>query len=500
MSLHAHTAGAPAAALVLAIVLVTGCTVGPDHVRPPLLTEVPDGFTAVEKNSAVAPAAVRPRWWTAFGDTALDRLVGDALARNQDLRRAAARVLEARALLGGAESDRWPRLEVGGSASRSKSSRAVFGGSGTMYREYFDANLTARYEVDLWGRLSRAEEAAWAGVLQHDMNRRVVRQTLIADVVRTWLLVRELQSQLALTRSTIASYHQTVTMVEERYARGVAPALDVHLARQNLLNAQAVAPEQERLLAEAARRLEILTGRYPAGRPARSAPAGEAARDPATAAIMTATAVPATLPPVPAGLPSSLLERRPDLLAAEAGLHAATANVGAAKARLYPAIALTGSLGTTSGDLKTWFTEGTDVWSLAANLALPLVNRGATVAQVRAAEARAEQAVAAYQQAVLTAFGEVENALDNERLQAAREEAFGASVLEARRALALAEDRYRAGLDNLLATLEIQRRLFGAESALLSTQRAQRTARVNLILALGGPWDAEPNTAEGNRP
>lgn len=475
--------------LPLAALLATGCAVGPDHVRPPLSTGLPDAYSAGAE-AADGDSGALPRWWTAFGDTALDRLVDEALARNQDLLRTAARVLEARALLGGAESDRWPRLEIGGTASRSKSSRAAFGGAGTMDREYFDANLAARYELDLWGRLARAEEAARAVLLQQDMNRRAARQTLIADVVRTWLMVRELQHQLELTRRTITSYRQTAAMVEERYARGVAPALEVHLARQNLLNAQAVEPEQRRLLGEAARRLEILAGRYPTGETALAVAAD----------IAPAAAMPAPLPPVPSGLPSRLLERRPDLIAAEAGLHAATASVGAAKARLYPTIALTGSAGTTSSDLKTWFAEGTEVWSLVANLTAPLLNRGATKAQVRAAEARAEQALAAYRQAVFVAFNEVENALDSGQLQAEREHVLAASVQQARQALALAEARYRAGLDNLLVTLEIQRRLFGAESALLSTQRAHRTARVNLILALGGHWDAEPAASEGDRP
>jgi multidrug efflux system outer membrane protein len=311
------------------------------------------------------------------------------------------------------------------------------------------------------------------------MNRRVVLQTLVADVVRTWLQVRELQCQLGLALRTRASYERTLATVEDRYVRGVAPALELRLARQNLRNAEAAVPELRRQLAETTRRLEILLGDYPAGR--------LMGRD--DTALMAAT-MPAPLPPVPADLPSALLERRPDLVAAEAGLHASVANVGAAKARLYPTLALTGSAGYTSSELSSLLDSGNDIWSLAGNLVMPLINRGATVAQVRAAEARAEQAVATYRQAVLRAFAEVENALDAERYQAEREGALTASLQEAERSLDLARQRYRAGLDNLLSTLETQRRLFNAESSLLATQRAYRTARVNLVLALGGPWDA----------
>ena len=457
--------------------LVTGCTVGPDYVRPELATDVPATFAA---DSTAAPDSIPPldRWWTAFGDTLLDGLVDEALTGNLDLQSAAARVLEARALLGGATSDRWPSIEVGGYASRSKFSLTTVGFTGSILRSFYDANVAFQYELDLWGRLSRAEESARATLLQNEMNRRVVLQTLVADVVRTWLQIREIQSQLGLTLRTEDNFRRTLITVEERYASGVVPALEVRLARQNLLNALAAEPQYRQQLAEVTRRLEILVGRYPAGRAANLADTD-----------MARTVMPEPLPPVPAGLPSSLLERRPDLFAAEAALHANVANVGAAKARLYPTISLTGSTGYTGSDLGTWFDSAGGVWSLAGGLAMPLINRGATMAQVRAAEARAEGAVAGYHKAVLNAFSEVENALDAERYQGESEQILVASVREATRSLELAEQRYRAGLDNLLSTLESQRRLFNAESALLSTQRSYRTARVNLILALGGPWD-----------
>ena len=484
MTLHrARLSAAAPVVVAMAAALLAGCTVGPDYARPPLSVEAPETFAADTTSLADAALDTLPvpdRWWTAFGDTTLNRLVDQALARNQNLQAATARVLESRAVLGDAEADRWPSLEVGGAANRSKSSRAAFGGDGFLYRNIFDASLTARYELDLWGRLARAEESARARYLQSEMNRRVVVQTLVADVTRTWLQVRELQCQLGLTLRTADSYRRTVATVEERYAGGVVPALEVRLARQNLLNALAAEPSYRRQLAEAVRRLEILAGGYPSGR------TGEISDGDLARAIM-----PAPLPAVPAGLPSHLLERRPDLLAAEADLHASVANVGAAKARLYPTLSLTASAGTTSNELDSWFTSGTDVWSLAGNLAMPLINGNATRSQVRAAEARADQAVAGYRQAVLTAFGEVENALDAQHYQGETERILGGSVREARRSLELAEQRYRAGLDNLLSTLEAQRRLFNAESALLATQRANRTARVNLILALGGPWDAD---------
>ncbi|MBD3220766.1 efflux transporter outer membrane subunit, partial [bacterium] len=312
-----------------------------------------------------------------------------------------------------------------------------------------------------------------------------------------WLEIRELQCQLGLNLRTLASYRQTVETVEQRFAGGVAPALEVRLARQNLLAAEAAVPEVRQRLRGAIRRLEILAGQYPG---AVAVPADEAT-------VMEAL-MPAPLPGVPVGLPSTLLERRPDLIAAEASLHASVANVGAARARLYPTLSLTGSAGYNSSELDTWFDSTSDVWSLVGNLVMPLINRGATKAEIRAAEARAQQAVAGYRQAVLAAFAEVENALDADRFQARREAALTRSVREARRSLELAERRYQSGLDSLLSTLESQRRLLNAESQLLSTQRAHRAARVDLIQALGGPWDlaledrglAAADHQQGDRP
>jgi len=322
------------AATVTAAALLAGCAVGPDYVRPAVDADVPGSYVADTASARLDTTAADWDWWTAFGDTTLDRLVARSLRRNHDLQRATAAVLEARALVGGAEADRWPAIEVGGTATRSKANLARFGRPGSIYVNSFEAQATARYEVDLWGRLARAEEAARARLLASDMNRRVVAQTLVADVVRTWLELRELQCQLGLTLHTTDSFRSTLDLVEERYARGLVPAVEVRLARQNLLTALAAEPAQRQQLADAARRLEILIGDYPAGRAATGDDA--AYRD---------LAMPPPLPPVPAGLPSELLERRPDLVAAEARLHAATADVGQAEARLFPTISLTGSAG-----------------------------------------------------------------------------------------------------------------------------------------------------------
>jgi len=462
---------------------VAGCSVGPDYVRPSLDTETPEQWTRPTLAEALPDSGANHwRWWEAFGDTTLNTLVETSLVHNNDLAVAAGRVLEADALLGGAKSARLPSMEIGGAASRSKSSTSQTRGFFSPYQNAFSATATARYELDLWGRLSRGQEAALATLMASEQDRRSVAQRLIADVVRTWLEIRELQLQVALNESTVANFTQNLATVRQRYNRGLVSSLDLHLAAQNLAAAQAVGPPFRQNLAAARRRLEILAGRYPAG----SIIGSDLERADGT---LTETLMPAPLAPVPAGLPSDLLERRPDLSAAELRLHGTVARVGEAKALLYPRISLTASAGTASNELSDLFTDPASIWSLAGNLVMPLINRGATQAQIKAAEARAMQSASQYRATVLQAFSEVENALDADTFQSAQETFLIDSVEYARRSVDRAEERYSRGLDTILVALESQRRLYSAESQLLTTQRLRRSARVNLIQALGGPWD-----------
>ncbi|MFH1843170.1 MAG: efflux transporter outer membrane subunit [bacterium] len=465
--------------LGIGLLLLSGCARGPAYQRPDLTTTVPATY-----HSLVAPETPQmipgpsSYWWSGFNDPLLDGLVEEAIQHNHDLEAATARVLESRALLFGSKSTRWPAIEVGGTATRSKTSRSMFGGQGSFYSTQYSGVASTRYEIDLWGRLSRAEEAARASLLASEFDHRTVWLTLIADVVRTWLEIREIECQLALNEQTIENYTSNLQLVEDRYRHGLVPPLDVHLARQNLLSAQALNPQWRQQLSSAKRRLEILVGRYPAG---------ELERNVTTTA--SRCSLPPELSPVPAGLPSELLERRPDILAAEMRLRAANANIGAAKAALFPRISLSGEAGFRATALADLFQENASIWSLVGNLTAPLLNRGAQVSQLHAAEARTAQAVAAYRGTVLNAFREVETALEAERLEAERRQWLQSAVAEARRSLTLAEDRYRRGLDNLLLTLDTQRRLYQAEAQLISTERSLRTARVNLILALAGSWE-----------
>ncbi len=474
---------------LLMVMVFTGCAVGPEYARPELQTEVPDEW-ASRPTMADALADTTTswswQWWESFGDSTLNSLVEKALVHNNDLAAAAGRVLEAEALLGGAKSQQWPSLEIGGNASRSKRTESGSTSFLPLHNNSFSANATLRYEADLWGRLARGKEAALATLLASEQDRRTLAQSLIANVVRTWLQIRELQMQVDLNDRTVKNFSANLETVRNRYQRGLVTALDVHLAGQNLAAAQALGPANRQRLNETRRILEILVGSYPAGKIVSS----DLENGDGT---LKTVVMPEPLDPVPAGLPSELLERRPDLVAAELRLHSSVARIGEAKAALYPRISLTASAGTSSNELSELFTSPTDIWSLAGNLFMPLLNRGATKAQIKAAEARAVQATAQYRKTILQAFGEVENALDQDFFQKEQERFLIESVDRARRSVDLAEDRYIRGLDNILVALESQRRLYSAESQLLTTERLRRTARVNLIQALGGPWDKMHN-------
>ncbi|MBU8871755.1 MAG: efflux transporter outer membrane subunit [Gemmatimonadales bacterium] len=482
------------------ILLLSGCATGPNYVRPELGADVPEQWSA---QTAAAPDQASSlgdalssesgssdgswRWWEAFGDPNLNDLVVEALAHNHDLDAATSRVLEAQAMLGGSKSALYPALDLGAAAARSKASSDLTSPLFSPYNNNFSVTGTVRWEADLWGKLRRGKEASTATLLASEQDRRAFAQILIANVTLTWLQVKELQLQVDLNERTVANLTEHLATVSDRYQRGLVSALDLRLVRQNLASTQAAGPSLRQELVAARRRLEILAGRYPTG----SILSG-LGQDESSHLISLAH----RLGPVPTGLPGELLERRPDLLAAEARLHAATAGIGQAKAALYPRISLTAEGGSKTNELANLFTSPTEAWSLVSNLFMPILNRGATQAQIKAAEARAKQTVASYRSSVLQAFAEVENALDQDRHLALQENFLVDSVEQARNSLVLAEDRYARGLDNLLITLDTQRRLYSAESQFLSVQRSRCAARVSLILALGGPWSDVTNETQ----
>jgi outer membrane protein, multidrug efflux system len=465
-----------AAALLLATSLGGCLTVGPDYSRPAV--PAPEAFRAADSTLGAPPAE---GWWHLFGDSELDRLIDVALAENADLRIAAARVDEARALLGVSRASRFPEIGASASAGRSKFSTEttpVPEGTPTEFNR-LQAGLTVSYDFDPWGRLRRQTEAAAADLLATEYGVAALRLTLVADVTSAYFDLRSLDRQLAIARGTLDSRSQAFDLQKLRFDAGVISELELAQARSEQAATAATVPDLEQAIAETENRLAILLGRNPDG----------VARGRELEALV--------LPPaVPAGLPSALLARRPDLAAAEQRLVAANARIGVAKAAYFPSLALTGFAGTESTELSGLFTSGSFVWQAAASLVAPLFNAGRTRREVEAAQAREVQALESYRKVMQTTFAEVENALVARRTSAARYQALADQAAALQDALRLAQLRYDAGSSSYLEVLDAQRSLFRAQLDLAAARRTELAAAVALFEALGGGWSIatpEPN-------
>jgi outer membrane protein, multidrug efflux system len=330
------------------------------------------------------------------------------------------------------------------------------------------------FELDLWGRLRRATEAARADLLASTENTRTVLTTLINDVAQTYFDLLELDREADIDRSTLTSRQASLELVRRRYENGLTSELDVHRAEQELATAAAAVPDVERRIAQTENRLSILLGRNP----------GSIARP----TVLDAERMP---PEVPAGLPSTLLERRPDIRQAEQRLVSANAHIGEAKAAFFPRISLTGMFGLESASLSELFTGPARMWQVGPTVTFPIFHAGQLRGNLHAAEAREQQALIQYQQTIQQAFREVEDALVFRAKASDIRTQQQARVQAAQRALDIANLRYTNGLGTYLDVLDAQRQLFAAEIDLTGTTRDQLTAVVQLYKALGGGWEVK---------
>lgn len=461
--------------LALTSGLLSACAIGPDYQRdtPPL----PDAWRL---DAEAHKPALDARWWTRFDDPVLDALIAAAEQHNQDLRLAVARVDEARALAGIAQADLLPSLNASAQGSRARGSTVgLQPAPGRPIVEDKQAAATLSFELDLWGKLRRANEAAQASLLASQANRDAVRLTLLAQVAQGYFSLRALDEQFSLAESTLATRQQALLLQEKRFKGGITSELDYRQAQAEAAVAAAAVPALAQQAQQAESALAVLVGRSPRDIVAGGLPRGKA--------IGALTAPPA----VPAGLPSSLLTRRPDLQAAEQNLVAANARIGVARAAFLPSISLTGLLGSESVALNNLFNGPAATWSFAANLAMPLFDFGKTAAGVDAASARQRQALAQYQLAIQTAFKEAQDALVAHRKTREAAEARATQVGALKRSLRLARLRYDNGYSSYLEVLDAERGLFQAELDAIDAQRQRLSATVELYKALGGGWQAD---------
>jgi multidrug efflux system outer membrane protein len=458
---------------LLGVVLLSACaTVGPDYERPAV--NLPAQY-AVPTPATAAPA-VSSAWWTLFGDATLDGLVEAARRNNTDLQAAVARVEQAEALLREADALRWPSLGLNGAASRQRTSELSAPGNGDTFNT-FQLAATTGFEIDFWGRLRRASEAARARVLATDYAREVVWQTVSSLVAQGYFSLRMLDEQIALSRDTLASREESLRLLRLRLLGGAAARLEVDQAEAERAQAALQLRELQRQRELARSQLALLTGQPDL----QLAPGA-----------VRALPVP---PPPPAGLPSALLERRPDVRQAEALLASANAQIGVARAAMYPSISLTGAFGGQSAELSELLKGGARIGSLGLSLDLPIFDAGRRRAQTAQAEARRREALAAYQGAVQAAFRDVGDALTNLEAARAAQADVESAAQASERALQTARQRYEAGYSAYLELLDAQRSANANRLRVLDNHRAQLAATVDLFKALGGGW-ISPESAE----
>ncbi len=464
------------AAAVTATLLLAGCVVGPDYVRP--ASTLPEHYPTVGAESR-ATAQVNPEWWTLFNDATLNQLVDQALAANQDLQAAVARLEASEAAARAVGAALYPAVALDASASRNRISGETASGkeSGSLRYNNRRAALTLSYEVDLWGRVQRSNEAARAEVLSSRFGRDSIRLALIGQVANEYLALRSHDAQLEVTRQTLESRRESLKIVQARLEAGSASGLEEAQAESALSGAQGQWSQVKRLRALAENQLGLLTGQ-PGLR------------------IAAASLEQIPLPPTPpAGLPSSLLAARPDVRQAEENLVAANARIGVAKAAYFPSIGLTGLYGGESVALADLFSGSAGIWSAAIGLAMPIFNAGKTGAGVDQATAIQQESVATYRKTLQTAFREVSDAILNLGDYADEEAAFAAQVAAARRALDLAQTRYASGYAAYLDVLDSQRTLNAAQLLYLASRKNRLSAAVDLFKALGGGWQGPLESA-----
>lgn len=452
------------------IALLGACSVGPDYKAPPQIA-VPAQWNTPATAQPKAPDLAR--WWTRFGDPALDALIAEAVEGNLDVATAQANVRAARASYRQAGGSLWPSLQGSGGFTRQRTAPAQGSGNGATANLY-QAGFDAAWEIDLFGANRRAAEAAGYGIDAAEENLRAALLTLIGDVATNYADARGYQKRIELARRIAQSQRETAELTRAKFAVGTGSALDASRADAEVASTEASIPVLESARAGAVHRLGILLGREPG----------------AVAALMAQSAeLPTLTQDPPRTAPAEVLSNRPDVRAAERSLAQYTAQVGAAEAARYPSISLTGSIatyGTQFGDLGKQSSLG---WSFGPSITVPIFQGGALEAAVELAQAQRDQYFLAYRAAVLTALEDVENAsvaLNQERI---RRERLATQVGHSREAARLSRLLYESGASAFLDVLDADRTLYSAEQSLLESEVAVITDYVALAKALGGGWD-----------
>ena len=454
------------AAAALAAGLLAGCAVGPNYRRP--LVDAP-AETRGQIGPAEADSLADLPWWEVFDDPVLHGLVTEALQASHDLAAAAARVEQARQLVGVARADLLPQIGYQGAAERGRF--FVAPETPNQTGNVFLGTFNLAWEIDVWGRIRRATESARAQYYGSEEFRRGVLLTLVSDVAQAYFELLELDRELEVSRATTRTFQETVDLFTRRYEGGIGTNLEVSRGKAALAQAAATIPDFESRIVAKENQLSILLGRAP-GPIARGTPLGDQ-----------------TVPPeIPVGLPSQLLERRPDVRQAEEAVVAANADVGVAVGNFLPRLGLTSLYGGQSSEIENLVKGTGNVWAVAGTLAGPLFQGGRLLASYRATRAGWEESVERYLQTTLNAFAEVSSTLVlHHKLKDVRAE-LQRQVDALQNAVDLSLERYNEGISSYYEVLEAQQQLFPAQLTLARAERDQLTSLVVLYRALGGGW------------
>ncbi len=448
--------------------LIAGCSIGPDYVRPTVA--VPPAWRI---DYAAAADVANTRWWEAFGDPVLNELIETSLRGNLDVRIAAARVDQLIGSLRTTRAQLFPQIGYGVDASRLRASRSgvqALPVGADNYFTLYDASLGATWQIDLFGRVRRLTEAAQAQVYASEQGRRGVILTLVASVASSYIALRALDRQLEIAQATAKSYAETSRIFSSQFKAGLVSQTEVSQIDSQYQQALATLPALEQAIAAQENLISVLQGRS----------SGPVARGKTIDALLA--------PQIPADLPSTLLERRPDILQAEQNLVAANANVGAARALYFPNIALTGALGSASTAFGTFLSGPASTWLLAASVAGPIFTFGAVKGQVASAEAQAQQATGFYQQTILTAFRETNDALVAAQKKVEETQRQSQRVRSLREFARLSRLKFDRGLSSYLDVLVADNELFAAELTAVNTLAERYAQIVNVYRAMGGGW------------
>lgn len=459
-------------------VALAGCAMGPDY--EPLDIELTDNWPE-QLEQADAQLSDWQHWWQRFDDPALTALVERALDDSLELQLQLQRIEQARAQLGLSNAAFWPTL--GGQAEATRTQQpavllpAEFGGGNA--RNQFTVAGSLGYELDIWGRLRRERESAMALLEQSLYGTQAVRLNLVTDVVSTYFTMRALEQQVAVAQNTIVSYEESLELMELRYEGGAIDPLSLRQTRAMTEGARAMLPDLHEQLQSTQTALAMLVG-YTPQEMLSELDFGDQ--------NLTDISVPDVLPQV---LPSELLQRRPDVRAAEAYMVATNAQIGAAQAARFPSLNLSGMFGSTALETGNLFSEGTETWSLGANLAGPIFDFGRNRARVDSAEAAADQAQTQYRQAVLSALRDARDAISMHDFAQQRVEAIRRQTQAIDETLELAEVQYDAGAIGYYELLDARREQLNAQLNLTQALSQRYIASANLFKAMGGGWDGE---------